>query len=79
MLIEQGVITHIRRRKIDEQQPTNQLTNPLSKIRNIITKEKDFFFLIKCYKITIPIIFFFSHFCDTLTTTNNLNNLISLF
>lgn len=76
MLIEQGVITHIRRRKIDEQQPTNQ---PLSKIRNIITKEKDFFFLIKCYKITIPIIFFFSHFCDTLTTTNNLNNLISLF
>lgn len=44
MLIEQGVITHIRRRKIDEQQSTNQLTNPLSKIRNIITKEKDFFF-----------------------------------
>ena len=76
MLIEQGVITHIRRRKIDEQQPTNQLTNPFPKLEILLQRRK--IFLIKCYKITIPIIFF-SHFCDTLTTTNNLNNLISLF
>ena len=43
MLIEQGVITHIRRRKIDEQQPTNQLTNPLPKLEILLQRRKIFF------------------------------------